>query len=127
MFGFVFAPCTLSSLNAATHSGLDSDGGGAGRNWSALFRMNGRTDATHGVCGARYGGVNRHTPGPGASVGNDDVDAIGVWSPSPSRSAISFAAARAPYRMPTTLDWSSGIAASASWCSASRVAAWAGK
>src|SRR5215471_8041256 len=97
VFGFVLEPCALISLNASTHSWLESDGGGGGRNWSALFRMNGRTFATQGVCGGRYaGGVNRHTPGPGARVGKNDVEAIGVCSPSPSRSAISFAAASAP-------------------------------
>src|SRR5437879_4888675 len=80
--GLVLTPCALISLNAVTHSWLESDGGGAGRNRFGLSRMNGLTEATHGVCGARYaGGVRRHTPGPGARVGNADVDAIGVTSP----------------------------------------------
>src|SRR5690349_1105632 len=96
VFGFAFEPCTSSSSTASTHCWLCSDGGAGGKNCAALSRMNGRTFATHGVCGARYGGVSRQTPGPGESVGNDEVDAIGVCSPSPSRSAISLAAANAP-------------------------------
>src|SRR6266567_8230296 len=49
VFGFVFEPCSLISLKAATHSALESDGGGPGRNWSPLSRMNGLTAPTHGV------------------------------------------------------------------------------
>src|SRR4051812_32152920 len=46
------APSDLVSLNAATHCGLDSDGGGDGRNWSGRLSRNGRTLAIQGVCGA---------------------------------------------------------------------------
>src|SRR3954462_6015221 len=57
------APTDLTSLNAATHRRLDSDGGGAGRNWSGLSRPKGRTARIHGVCGAAYAlGVSRQTP-----------------------------------------------------------------
>src|SRR6266851_1991450 len=102
-FGFVLEPSALISLNAVTHWLLPRDGGGGGRNWSPLCRMKGRTFATHGVCGAKYApGVRRHTPGPGVSVGNDDVEPIGVTRPSPSRSAISLAAVRSPYPIPTS-------------------------
>src|SRR5262245_41576768 len=48
----VAEPSDLVSLNAATHCGLDSAGGGGGRNWPALRSRNGRTLAIHGVCGA---------------------------------------------------------------------------
>ena len=48
----VAAPSDLISSNAATHCGLDSDGGGAGWNWPARLSRNGRTFAIHGVCGA---------------------------------------------------------------------------
>ena len=86
----VAAPSDLTSLNAATHCGLDSDGGGAGWNWPARLSRNGRTLAIHGVCGAAYAlGVSRQTPGPGGSVGNGEVEAIGVCSPSPARSRSS--------------------------------------
>src|SRR3954454_8966484 len=64
------APSDLTSSNAAAHRGLDSDGGGAGWNWSRRSSRNGRTLAIHGVCGAAYAlGVSRQTPGPGGSVG----------------------------------------------------------
>ena len=96
VFGFMLEPCTLTSLKAATHCGLDSDGGAGGWNWSARCRMNVLTDPTHGVCGAWYGGVRRQTPGLGGSVGNDDVEPIGVTRPSPMRAAITRLAATDP-------------------------------
>src|SRR2546423_6817516 len=66
-------PYAATSLNAAAHSGLESDGGGAGRNWPTLFRMNGCTLPTHGVCAAANGGVTSHTPWPGFCVRKIDV------------------------------------------------------
>src|SRR5262249_54198243 len=67
------APSDLISLNASTHCWLCSDGGGGGRNWSALSSPNGRIVAIHGVCGAAYaGGVRRPTPGPATSGGNGE-------------------------------------------------------
>ena len=88
------APSDLTSLNASTHCWLCSDGGGGGRNWSALSSTNGRMFAIHGVCGAAYaGGVSRQTPGPGASVGNGEVEPIGVCRPSSARSRRTLAAA----------------------------------
>src|SRR5690349_4912435 len=126
--GFVLDPCILSSLNAATHWSLESDGGGGGRNCPLTFLTNGLTDPTHGVCGIAYAlGVSRHTPGLGTRVGNDDVEVIGVTSPSPVRSAISFAAAAAPSLIPRSFAEPLGIAASASACWADSVAACAGK
>src|SRR3954463_11181851 len=95
------APTDLISLNAATHCGLDSDGGGAGWNWPGRLSRDGRTFAIHGVCGAAYAlGVNRQTPGPGAGVGNVDVEAIGVWRPSPARSRSTSVAASPPCAIP---------------------------
>src|SRR2546426_8531101 len=44
-------PIDLTSLNISAHSGLVRAGNGAGRNCSALSRVNGRIFATHGVCG----------------------------------------------------------------------------
>src|SRR5690348_17845894 len=44
-------PIALISLNCATHSGLDSEGGGGGRNRSAVGTMNGFIVASHGVWG----------------------------------------------------------------------------
>ena len=38
--------------------------------------------AIHGVCGAAKGGVSRHTPGPGGSVGKDELTPTGVMRPS---------------------------------------------
>src|SRR4051812_28565854 len=77
------APTDLISLKSATHCGLDSDGGADGRNWSGRRSRNGRTVAIHGVCGAAKAlGVSRQMPGPGASAGNGDVEAIGVRRPS---------------------------------------------
>src|SRR5881398_584940 len=47
--------------------------------------MKGRTFPTHGVCGGgNAGGVSRHTPGPGGSVGNEDDTPIGVSSSFPT-------------------------------------------
>ena len=115
VFGFVLEPCTLISLKAATHNGLDSDGGGGGRNWSGRCRMNGVTDPTHGVCGAwNAGGVRRQTPGPGVSVENGEVEAIGVTSPSPVRPRITPRAATDPKNVPRYFDRLFGIAAIAS-------------
>ena len=49
--------------------------------------MNGRTFAIHGVCGAAYAPASAATrPVPGGSVGNGEVEPIGVCSPSPARS-----------------------------------------
>src|SRR3954451_2449581 len=41
----VAAPSDFTSLNAATHGGLDSGGGGAGWNWPGRLSRNGRTFA----------------------------------------------------------------------------------
>ena len=88
--------------------------GGPGRNWAPLLRTKGCTFAAHGVCGARNaGGVNRHTPGPGASVGKVDVVPIGVIRPSPVRARMTWLAATKPILCPAFLAWPSGIAASA--------------
>ncbi len=46
-------PIALISATPATHSGLDSEGGGGGRKRSAVGRTNGFMTPTHGVCGAR--------------------------------------------------------------------------
>src|SRR5215216_8128611 len=71
------APYALIWLKASAHSLLWSDGGGSGRNLSTLCRTNGRTLPTHGTSGAPNGGVSRHTPGPGGSVGKGVLTAIG--------------------------------------------------
>ena len=47
----VFWPTALISLKPATHSALESDGGGGGRKRSALGRTNGFMVPAHGVCG----------------------------------------------------------------------------
>ncbi len=46
-------PIALISATPATHSGLDSDGGGGGRKRSAVGRTNGFIVPAHGVCGGR--------------------------------------------------------------------------
>src|SRR4051812_41256665 len=97
----LFAPPYAStSLNAAAHSGLESDGGDAGRNWPALFRMNGCTLPTHGVCAAANGGVRRQTPGPGLRVGEIDVIEIGSGSASGLRPRVTRVAATTAVRSP---------------------------
>src|SRR3954470_23546906 len=122
------APSDFTSLNAATHRGLDSDGGGAGWNWPARLSRKGRTFAIHGVCGTAYAlGVKRQTPGPGGSVGNGDVEAIGVCRPSPARSRSTLLAESAPCTIPVRLARPAGIAASAASWSAVRSGSRAGK
>src|SRR6266699_446468 len=76
--------------------------------------MKGRTLPTHGVCGgANADGVRRHTPGPGGSVGNEEVTPIGVRRSSPVRRLIMFVAAAKPTACPVVLGVPSGINASA--------------
>src|SRR5205085_10377038 len=94
--------------------------GGPGRTPSVFPRRNGFALPTHGVCGAANGGVKRHTPGPAGSVGNVDVEAIGVWSPSPFLVRMIWSAATQPILMPASFDCPSGIVASESARSASR-------
>src|SRR5262245_1752995 len=109
----VVEPTALISSNCWTQAALSSDGGGGGRNRSALGTTNVRTSPTHGVCGAAYaGGVSRHTPGPGVRVGNVVVTPIGVRRPSPARMARSWVADACPTPIPSVLAWPSGMAAS---------------
>src|SRR3954452_9520415 len=120
-------PYAATSLHAAAHSGLESNGGGAGRNWPALFRMNGCTLPTHGVCAAANGGVRRQMPGPGLSVGKIDVIKIGSVSASRLRPRITWLAATTPILFPACLAGPSGIADSAAAYSGSRLLSEAGK
>src|SRR5437588_4497938 len=94
-------PYCLISLNPSTQSLLCSDGGGSGRTWSALPRMNGRTSATHGVCGNANGGVRRQTPGAYARVEKDELRPIGVMRPSPFRRLMIWFAADRPTAFPS--------------------------
>ena len=89
--------------------------------------MNGCTRAAHGICAGANGGVRRHTPGPGLSVGKLDVIPIGISRPSTLRARITWLAATRPICTPDTLAGPSGIAASASAYDASRLAYPAGK
>src|SRR5437868_657217 len=123
----VAPPQVFTSLYAVTQSELDSAGGGPGRNWEPLVRMKGRTFAAHGVCGAANGDVRRYTPGPGVSVGNVNVEAIGVCRPSPVRARMTWLAATQPILWPASFAWPLGIAASAVAYNGSSVGAAVGK
>src|SRR5438552_15461139 len=121
------APYFLISLNPLTQSLLCSDGGGSGRTWSALLRMNGCTLATHGVCGSANGGVRRHTPGACTSVEKDVLTLIGVMRPSPFRRLMIWFAAARPTAFPSSFAAPFGISVSASAYCPPSVVAWVGK
>ena len=77
-------------------------------NWVGDVRVSGRTNPSHGTSiGALAGGVGRQTPGAGVTVNG--------WSalrPSPTREAITAAAASSPTLLPCTLPTPSGTWAS---------------
>src|SRR2546423_13623880 len=56
-------PMLVTSASAAVYPAVVTDGGGAGRNWPALWSRNGRTEPQLvNIGGPNFGGVGRYAP-----------------------------------------------------------------